>query len=339
MKVLVILHNADLSGAPLMGVSIACSLKEHYQVDLWSPVDPSEAFTNHLTNCAGLTVITGNVDLNSYDLFICNSCATAMYANKLIEMKKRVVLWVHEDLHFFDIVPPDVLNKVLLEAYALIFVSNHCAYNTFSRWVWMRKAQRVFVVPNTVTGLTQKLRHPGGQDLMSQDISLSILHIGSNHYVKGTDRVIGLASYLANEGYKNIMFTLMGKNGYLEAERRYDLENVTYLGAQPKEYVLSQLSTFDISLQPSRHDNQPLTVLESLGSGTPVLSGPLPSIAQYADASHGFFEYDFTQPNFDVLIRYIFDVSRQKASLPGAFSPDAFKDNLKFVFGQLQKWS
>lgn len=95
------------------------------------------------------------------------------------------------------------------------------------------------------------------------------------HVEKGQDLLLGAARILAQEGCcLKIDFIGDGQSReYLEnMAREYGLENqVTFLGTQSQEYVMSHLKDYDLFVQPSRFEGFGLTVAEAMAANVPVL--------------------------------------------------------------------
>lgn len=95
------------------------------------------------------------------------------------------------------------------------------------------------------------------------------------HPKKGQDVLLEAARILAQKGYSlKIDFIGDGSSrAFLEnMTREYGLEGqVTFLGTQPQDFVMSHLKDYDLFVQPSRLEGFGLTVAEAMAANVPVL--------------------------------------------------------------------
>lgn len=93
--------------------------------------------------------------------------------------------------------------------------------------------------------------------------------------------ILKTAEELRNRGW-NVQTALIGSGPLMDDCKRYvdeyDLRNVHLLGFQ--EDALDMLSDFDVFLLPSRFEGFPLTVLESLHTGVPLVAYDVGGVAE-----------------------------------------------------------
>jgi glycosyltransferase involved in cell wall biosynthesis len=328
MRVLTILHEGTLTGAPLAGLRTAKVFAEFALSDVWAGDRVSEAFSEYATMHTGREILNGPINLRNYDLYVCHSAASAPLVSRLIDEKVKVIWWIHEESHFFDVLPPRVINKCLLGASALVFVSSFCAFQTFAYWTWKRHAKSVYIIPNFVPDITvREFRRLGALKTKRSSI-LRVIHIGTLGHLKGSDIVIETAkaclmSSVASE------FLLVGR--VLEEQLQKNLPaNVKLTGELPSDKVYEHIAESDYLIHPSRLDNQPLVVLEALAGGVRTICSSLPSLREYITPNHGATFLENVNPKSSFQIRDILEsVATDRVVFPKAFSESTFSSSVK----------
>lgn len=145
-------------------------------------------------------------------------------------------------------------------------------------------ASRVHVIENGVPSATASHRPLVGTPP-------TILFMGEVGERKGVDVLLNAAAALDS---KDLPFSLViGGNGDLQTAqalvRSLNIEErVTFLGWLGEDQVRTQLQHADVFVLPSRAENQPLSILEAMAHGLPVVStrvGAIPE--QVVDGSTG----------------------------------------------------
>lgn len=122
-----------------------------------------------------------------------------------------------------------------------------------------------------------------------------------SHKMKGQDLLLGAARKLAQKGY-SLKIDFIGdgtSREYLEnMAREYGLEDqVTFLGTQPQEYVMSHLKDYDLFVQPSRFEGFGLTVAEAMAANVPVLVSSGQGPAEVTEDDHYGWMFDCGDEN------------------------------------------
>ncbi len=279
MRILTLLHEKTFTGAPIAGIRTAKVLEDFGQSDVWAGERHSDGFTGYAENLLGKKIKSGSIDLSQYDLFICHSAASAGLVSQIIDSNKKVIWWIHEESHFFNVVPPGLINKCLLNSSVLVFVSSFCAFQTFGYWTWKRNAASTHVIPNFLPAGGPKPQPPIHSSDPQKRSKLNVLHIGTLGYQKGSDIVLKVAAEASRLNLE-IEFTLIGQAKDRDAVNT-SLPNVICTGPITSDEVLNRLALSDVLLHPTRLDNQPLVVIEALAFGVNIICSPLPSLQEF----------------------------------------------------------
>jgi glycosyltransferase involved in cell wall biosynthesis len=336
MRVLSIFHEGSLTGAPLAGLRTAKVLQRIAKSDCWIGGRLSPSFEKHSVSVMGAPPSTGPIDISKYDVFVCHSAASAPIVSRLLDAKARVIWWIHEDTHFFDVLAPRQINRCLLHSHALIYVSSHCAYRTFAHWTWARESKNVYVIPNFIPNDAIPLLRPGLQPARDASESLSVLHVGTLGRLKGTDLVLEAATK-CQEQLLPIRFGLIGKVIDPDIARGLP-QNTRWLGEIQADEIYRLMANSDVLLHPSRLDNQPLVVLEALAAGMQVVCSHLPSLQEYLGGIPGFHTLSKgqSQPTAEIVSRLqITAADRVRVELPYSFSQTALEAQLTRIFEDL----
>jgi len=112
---------------------------------------------------------------------------------------------------------------------------------------------------------------------------IKILTVGRIEERKGQDIIIKAVDRLISMGYE-INFDLIGSDTqsanfevrmsdiFIENIRSKAKDSIKFLGEKKRKLVLNKYKRYDIYVAASRYDNYPFTVLESMGSGLPVIA-------------------------------------------------------------------
>lgn len=94
-----------------------------------------------------------------------------------------------------------------------------------------------------------------------------VLYVGRISPEKNVETLLEAAREL-----KDLLFLVVGKGPKLaEYRKKYNLENVNFMGYQPDEKLPIIYSSSDIFVHPSLHESQSFTTLEAMASGIPVI--------------------------------------------------------------------
>lgn len=135
----------------------------------------------------------------------------------------------------------------------------------------------------------------------STDETFNFVHIGRFASVKNQTLIVDAISRLKNEGYNVHIDLLGGAGNEVEIEekvRTLHLENeITLCGLQSNVYPF--ISKADAFLLPSKYEGMPITLIEAMGSGMPIIASNVGGIPDMIE--HGK-EGLLINPNLDELV-------------------------------------
>lgn len=95
------------------------------------------------------------------------------------------------------------------------------------------------------------------------------------HEVKGQDILIKALAVLKGKGYDNLSVDFIGEGNSLDYLKQLvedmNIKNIHFLGTKSIDYIKSNLCTYDLFVQASRHEGFGLTVAEAMSAKIPVL--------------------------------------------------------------------
>ncbi len=126
--------------------------------------------------------------------------------------------------------------------------------------------ERIYAIPNwvdcSVTNDSLKAKGERGE-------TFRVLFAGKPQYVKGFDLFVALSSMVREEDIEFVATSA--------PESHHDRGRVRFLGAVPHSEMPGLYSTVGLLLHPVRQETFGLVILESLASGTPVVTTPISS--------------------------------------------------------------
>lgn len=116
------------------------------------------------------------------------------------------------------------------------------------------------------------------------------LSIGDLGHNKGTWDILEAAGRLRDD-VPGALWIFIGRGDHEDALRRARAarveERVRFLGVATEAEKLVALSHADVFLLPSHAEGQPLSILEAMAAGLPIVSTPVGSIAEVVGPEHG----------------------------------------------------
>jgi len=291
-KVLCVTHEARMTGAPIAAARSAAVLSKHFHSEIWTFGIQEQNYLNLLVDLDVELANPKPLLLHAYDAFICHSAASISVVGELIKHKKKVIWWIHEGEHLFDVINCNLLNLCMNKVECLVFPSSHSAFHTFGHWVWKRYGAGVYVIPNFIPGERKYRNHE-----LYKRSKLQILFMGGVRYAKGVDLVWRAAALASSRG-EPLEFIIAGKPVDITLP---DLPNCRFVGELDAENVDLLLESSDVLVHPSRLDNQPLVVLEAIHAGLPALTTSIPGLVEFLSKEQLFVHRPieiFENPDF-----------------------------------------
>ena len=172
--------------------------------------------------------------------------------------------------------------RAALRADVLTSVS-HSALTATAK-AWNVNLSRAVVVPNPIAAMgsigeprdaatvffSGRLERRKGIDVLAQAIPLILQAIPEARFrIFGKDKIWDEAQRDSPNGSK-VMQEILWSRGVCGDE-------VKFMGAVPRDVLLSYLRRATVALTPSRYENQPFAVLEALVCGTPLIVSDIPA--------------------------------------------------------------
>jgi glycosyltransferase involved in cell wall biosynthesis len=135
-----------------------------------------------------------------------------------------------------------------------------------------------------------------------------LLFVGKPYFIKGIDRFIALSNMFDHEDMEFVATFPPEQGAYSNAGR------ISYVGHIPSDKIWDLYSSGGILVHPTRKETFGLVILESLVSGTPVLTTPIPCHSalklpvHYASSVKGFADeieniYDLWKGDYDSYVK------------------------------------
>lgn len=232
-------------------------------------------------------------------------CAYAMHCNKWIDAGCKKC----SDLHLYPQMFTDTANKIWKEK-KKVFQNQNVTYVTPSRWL-MDQCERTFLadkqkylIPNGVDTDTfypldsKKIREK--YQIAKDKIVLLFAVNNINSPYKGADILENaLRSVQNTENYE--LLVVGNGSGYL-TDSGYICHYMGYINDD--EQMNELYNAADVFILPSRAENFPCSVLESMASGTPVIGSRAGGIVEQIDVQTGWlFDVGDSQQLADIINR------------------------------------
>lgn len=142
---------------------------------------------------------------------------------------------------------------------------------------------KIVTIPNAV--LT-----PPPPDRNYEKDKLELLFVGRFAFNKGINILMEAIEKLNEEGYlKRLHFNIVGKGPlYKEYVKRYNFENVSFLGFADDEQLAALYRSNDLFVFPTRFEGMPTVVLEAMAAGMPVVVSETGATSELVDNSNGY---------------------------------------------------
>lgn len=278
MNILALTPGLSHTGAPLMLYNLLAALQGECRITLCSLTGEHGPLAEEI-RAAGLELSGPDIGGRSFDVCLCN---TVLTSRNVVELSRSlpVVWWIHE--------PASGLNHFLGNA------ANTAAFAAATRIVFPTRwqAERVYgpwlrrdnweVVPSAV----RPPEDPGPPPFSSSPDRFTLVHLGTVEPRKGQDLTMQAVALLGDAGvHVHFVGALTAQGEALARAVPSGLrERLTFTGPLPPAAAASCLKAADAVVLPTRDDLIPLTVLEAMHYGRPVLTsdfGPIPELVRH----------------------------------------------------------
>jgi len=201
-----------------------------------------------------------------------NSDISYMFYNPLgyllFRCKSKKIAGIHSNVYFMPKIPPlnyglpAIFSRLLYKVMGVADLSIYDAIHIMNKAIKVRH-KKIYYIPNFVDTDVYK-------PITKKRDKFTVLYVGRPSWQKGWDVFLTAAKVLRSK-YNDMEFIWAGGTGD-------EMSNVRGLGYVSNEYDLAKLySSAHITIYPSRADNFPLVLVESLACGTPVLTTRIPA--------------------------------------------------------------
>lgn len=121
-----------------------------------------------------------------------------------------------------------------------------------------------------------------------------LLYVGTLHPMKGAENLRHIIQGVLSQS-RDFQFIIIGEGPYRESLQQLESHDVRLLGFLGREEVAKYFEVADLFVYPTKTDAMPNVLLESLASGTPIISrhvGEIPTItANLLDTNEEFVQF------------------------------------------------
>lgn len=182
--------------------------------------------------------------------------------------KSKKIAGIHTNVYFMPKIPPlnyglpAILSRLVYKVMGTADLSMYDAIHIINKAIKVRH-KRVYYIPNFVNTDIYK-------PMTKKRDNFTVLYVGRPSWQKGWDVFVTLANLLRSK-CSNVEFIWVGGT----CNRANGIKGLGYV---TREQELARLySSAHVTVYPSRADNFPLVVVESLACGTPVLTTGIPA--------------------------------------------------------------
>lgn len=278
--VLLISHEMNMRGAPLMLYELGVILKElnvSVEVAAAQKGDLLQYYKNREINVLNFDdFVFLDTEIvkyfGKYKLVIVNTLVLANLVNDLVNANINVLWWLHEEWGTYEILKPLSgydWNRDNLKIYG---VGNR-AINAFYDFYGTNK-----IVENLQWGIKEIC-----VDRVTSHDKTVIAIIGEVTYIKGQDLLANLLDILDKELLSKIEFWVIGQVNNENQKKLSELVNVKVLGEMEHGELMRQYSHIDVVLSLSRNDTMPVALIEGMMQKRIIVTSTGTGVADYID--------------------------------------------------------
>ncbi|MHC1729265.1 MAG: glycosyltransferase family 4 protein [Syntrophobacteraceae bacterium] len=246
------------------------------------------------------------------------------------------------------------LNSLLISACDAIIVLNSEVFELVKKSNYSEK--KIFLIPNVIINKPHHSEESDGLSALTNfkanGISI-IMTVGVVGRRKGIFEIIRMASLAADNKERLVFFVVGGwadtqeKKKVLDEIEKLSLNDyIVFAGEVPHGEVLEYYRFADIYLLPSYHEGMPISILEAMAAGLPVISTPVGGIPELiSDGVNGYLvPVGDAESTFLALIQLVKDTDlaremgkRNLYEMGRRYGPKDFSNDLIRVYGSLGK--
>jgi glycosyltransferase involved in cell wall biosynthesis len=319
-RILYISARADYGGGPQHILLLISKLKEKLDIFVACPSDPPywDLYNSELGpdkmfeiphRSFSLTALLGLADfirINRIDIVHSHGRGAGVYSRSLKLLCRRLkIIHTFHGIHYEQKRVWSkyfyILSEMLLARYTDYFICVSRGERADALRLHLCKQQSTLMIHN---GIDVAPDLPCSSLPPTTAGMFIVLHISRFDHFKNSGLIIEIADYMKRHDSR-ILFCLIGdgpeKNRLEELSRARGLENVLFLGFQPQ--ASSYLQCANIYLSTSTKEGLPLSLLESLSAGIPIVASDIPGHDEIVFPGDNGFLFPINSP--DIAANYL----------------------------------
>jgi glycosyltransferase involved in cell wall biosynthesis len=142
---------------------------------------------------------------------------------------------------------------------------------------------------------------------LKDDLALYVVWLARVTKVKGPDRVVELA-----EKFPNVIFLVAGGGDLLDSLRKFESNNLKFLGWQAPEVMWS---IADLAISTSHNEGMPISLIEAQQAGVPVVAVDVGSVAEVVDSGQTGYVVDKFDESYLLRLKVLIDDDRLRVEM------------------------
>jgi len=324
MKILLITHQLDFSGAPLALLSLSKVLIKLNHSLVIASLKYGPLINNFLKLGINPFEPTKHLD-DDFDIIIANTTPSVPHAVQFTKNPKKIIAWIHESQFYFDKWNASP-KSFLIDKVGSIIVLTNFQFNLFKDYV---NKDNIFRVHNYIEPINKaNLNNKTTKNFTHEDYWVCCGNWGKP---KGQEKLLNIISEL------NLSLKIV----FLGAQQPTNINNESYIFTGPVDYEASR-NIINNSLgliSNSISEVQPLSILEALSSGKPIL---ISNIDAHNELKMIFNKIEIFDPNNNdsflnginnckLLIKNIDYINSQIAIVNQYFGFDSFSEKIGLI--------
>lgn len=273
---------------------------------------PNINFTNAynpLNVLRSVSKIKKTVELFKPDIVHCHSSGAGFYGRLAIRNKIPTIFTAHS--WAFTKGAPLLRKAVAIVAEKIVapFTSKIICVSEFDRKLALKykiaSEEKIVKIYNAVPKIQI-------QEKEINKKTFDILSVGRFAYPKRFDLLIEAVKYLPKDILEKVKLNIIGF-GVEEVKLRslineFKLEDKIFIQKNTNEELIKKIGNFDIFTLVSKHEGMPITILEAMSAGLPVIASNVGGIPEEIDESCGML----VQNTKEEIIKAIIDLYKNK---------------------------
>jgi glycosyltransferase involved in cell wall biosynthesis len=270
MKILAVSHDLERTGAPTALLRLLVALRHEHEITVVSRIKATGPLAAEF-EAHGIAVAAGAAP-SQHDLILCNTIATWDIVLQSRQLKKPVLWWIHEGVSGIRLMQGGNYDPAAFAAASLVvFPTGWQARAVYARW--LAKARWTVAA----MGVPAPQRRPAEGPRAAAD-AFVLAQVGTVNRRKGVDLTLSAVRHLDDPSIQ-VRFIGDRDPGFDPGIMADEAARFVERGVLAHEAVLDEVTGCDALILPTRDDLIPLSVIEAMMLGLPVLTsdfGPIP---------------------------------------------------------------